>query len=74
MTDFSFQNRAYDLLLNLKEDGIIGPKVKSVKDVRLLMDIIETANQINKEYYRPVESIDIKPGVELKIVEPSGTW
>jgi len=74
MTDFSFQNKAYDLLLNLKEDGIIEPKIKSVKEVRLLMDIIETANQTKKEYYRPVECWEIIPGIKLKIVEPSGTW
>ena len=74
MTDFSFQNRVYDLLLNLKEDGIIGSKIRSVKDVRLLMDVIKTANQINKEYYRPVESYEILPGVRLKIIEPSCIW
>ena len=74
MTDFSFQNRAYDLLLSLKEDGIIEPKIKSVKEVRLLMDIIETANQANKEYYRLVEPQEILPGVRLKIIEPSCTY
>jgi len=41
MTDFSFQNKAYDLLLNLKEDKSQLPIIKSVKELRLLIDIIK---------------------------------
>jgi hypothetical protein len=108
MTDFSFQNRAYDLLLNLAEDKLNVPKItiNSIKDLRLMIDIVKDvypvyANVDNKsivdfvkdifnigstqtqvdianreldEIYRPVECWEIKPGVELKIIEESGTW
>ena len=74
MTDFSFQNRAYDLILNIKEDRMIGPRIESVKELRLLADITKIANQDMANQYRPVECQEILPGVRLKIVEPNYTW
>ena len=45
MTEFSFQNKMYDLLLNLEEDKIEKknnlPIVTSIQDLRLLIDIIK---------------------------------
>jgi hypothetical protein len=45
MTEFSFQNKMYDLLLNLEEDKIEKknnlPVVTSIHDLRLLIDIIK---------------------------------
>jgi hypothetical protein len=44
MNDFTFTNRAYDLLLNLKEEGVIKsqlPRVESIQDLRLMIDVIK---------------------------------
>lgn len=46
MTDFSFQNRAYDLLQSLKEEKIIHPyfnysKINSIQELRLMISIIK---------------------------------
>jgi len=49
MTDFSFTNKAYDLLMLLKDEGLIkdktAPKVSftSVKDIRLMIDLVKIA-------------------------------
>lgn len=45
MTEFSLQNKAYDLLINLKEDGIIKDppsKFESIGDVRLAFDLVKS--------------------------------
>ena len=44
MNEFSFQNKAYDLLLNLAEDNYKRkiPKINSVKELRLMIDMIKS--------------------------------
>lgn len=45
MTDFSFYNKAYDLLLNLKEENVIRfkpRKINNLKELRLMIDLIKT--------------------------------
>jgi hypothetical protein len=43
MDDFTFTNKAYDLLLSLKDEGIINPRPKfdSIKELRLAIDIVK---------------------------------
>jgi hypothetical protein len=60
MTDFSFQNKAYDLLLNLAEDKLTIPKITihSIKDLRLMVDIV-------KDVYPIYANVDNKSMVDF---------
>ena len=74
MTDFSFTNRAYDLLCSLKEENIINPKnetkqfrFNNINELRLMIDLIKTtyplyANADNKTIVDFInDAFDIMP-------------
>lgn len=44
MNDFTFTNKIYDLLLSLKDEGVIKPqlnRIESIRELRLMIDVIK---------------------------------
>ena len=78
MNEFSFQNKAYDLLLNLKEDGFILDKpiestnelsINSIKELRLMIDIIKTNYPLYQNADNKTISDFVKDLFDIKAVD-----